>query len=629
MEKDLSILNPFKNRLSRFVWLATVATATFTPPCSHAAAPCQTTVNGVIEGETWTVANSPYCVNGDVLVSSLVIQPGVEVRFVSNYVFVVEGRLKVDGAVGNEVRFTTTNAAVGWQGICFLDALPGSFFNNCIIEYSKNSAVRITNSPTAGGGVPTFTNCVIVNNSSPDYGGGIDIWARSGDLILEGCLIASNSCQFHGGGINAVLNNGTLKMIDCTIVSNVAKVGNANGSYVGGGVRVSGQSVLLNCLFADNICNAREVSGGTTTSFGGGIYSDSGDAVFRNCRFQRNAAQTIHAGIDAARAWGGAVYFQDRHLVMQNCTVETNTCSACCSTAGAGIFVGSGVVDIINCTIVGNNTEGVYRNGGTVTCLNSILYFNNSSSAQLGGTVNTNYCDIQGGAPGNGNISANPQLRGGTLELLSLSPCIDAGNPDSMYNDYCFRPEPLSSYPTERNDMGAYGGPGACCWAHACGAPVATSQPKSLTTCVASTALLCVTAIGDPPLQYQWRFHGTNVSNAPTNIASGTNACLTLSNVQSNNIGYYSLLVLNAFGSTVSNPAYVSVTPVCVDINLYSGLTLTGGVTGQAYRIDYVTNLNFLSWTALTTFTQNVSGVFVLDPAPANLQHRFYRVVVP
>ena len=107
----------------------------------------------------------------------------------------------------------------------------------------------------------------------------------------------------------------------------------------------------------------------------------------------------------------------------------------------------------------------------------------------------------------------------------------------------------------------------------------------------------------------------------------GTNSCLIISNVQSNNAGYYSVTVANALGTAVSSPALLSVTPVCVDLNLYAGLTLTGGVTGQVYRVQYVTNINDTAWTTLTTVTQKMTGVFVLDPQPANLQRRFYRVV--
>lgn len=41
------------------------------------------------------------------------------------------------------------------------------------------------------------------------------------------------------------------------------------------------------------------------------------------------------------------------------------------------------------------------------------------------------YSSVEGGAPGAGNISANPQFfgPGSDLELMSNSPCIDAGNP--------------------------------------------------------------------------------------------------------------------------------------------------------------------------------------------------------
>ena len=139
--------------------------------------------------------------------------------------------------------------------------------------------------------------------------------------------------------------------------------------------------------------------------------------------------------------------------------------------------------------------------------------------------------------------------------------------------------------------------------------------------------MFCVTAIGDEPLRYQWYFYGTNTNNVPIALAGETNTCLTISNVQSNNAGYYSVTVANAFGTAGSTIALLTVTPVCVELNLYAGLSLTGGVAEQVYQVQYVTNVNDTSWTTLTTVTQKVSGVFVLDPQPANQQRRFYRVV--
>ena len=49
---------------------------------------------------------------------------------------------------------------------------------------------------------------------------------------------------------------------------------------------------------------------------------------------------------------------------------------------------------------------------------------------------------------------------GGRYYLTAGSPCIDAGDPDPVYSDVCLPP----SWGNDRNDMGAYGGPGACGW---------------------------------------------------------------------------------------------------------------------------------------------------------------------
>ena len=103
--------------------------------------------------------------------------------------------------------------------------------------------------------------------------------------------------------------------------------------------------------------------------------------------------------------------------------------------------------------IVNNSSGGGISVHGNDTLLlsNSILW--NNSPYQIysyNNNISVTYSDIQDGWTGTGNINSNPQFIGGDDFHLQLgSPCIDAGNPDSQYND------PDGS----RNDMGAYGGP--------------------------------------------------------------------------------------------------------------------------------------------------------------------------
>jgi uncharacterized protein YjbI with pentapeptide repeats len=85
------------------------------------------------------------------------------------------------------------------------------------------------------------------------------------------------------------------------------------------------------------------------------------------------------------------------------------------------------------------------------------------------------------------------------------------------------------------------------------GAPVITTQPTNQTVGVGGTASFNVTASGTPPLSYQWRFGGTNLSGA-------TNTTLNLTNVQVSQAGNYTVLVTNLYGSILSSNAVLTVT---------------------------------------------------------------------
>ena len=82
--------------------------------------------------------------------------------------------------------------------------------------------------------------------------------------------------------------------------------------------------------------------------------------------------------------------------------------------------------------------------------------------------------------------------------------------------------------------------------------PTIASQPQSATNVLGSTATFSVTASGTTPLAYQWRFYGTNLSGQ-------TSATLSLSNVQTNQAGPYTVVVTNVAGSLTSQVATLAV----------------------------------------------------------------------
>ena len=83
-------------------------------------------------------------------------------------------------------------------------------------------------------------------------------------------------------------------------------------------------------------------------------------------------------------------------------------------------------------------------------------------------------------------------------------------------------------------------------------APFVATQPQSLTVLVGSPAVFSVTAGGDGPFTYQWRFAGTNIIGATT-------ASFGLSNAQTNNGGNYSVVISSPYGSVTSSNALLTV----------------------------------------------------------------------
>jgi hypothetical protein len=85
--------------------------------------------------------------------------------------------------------------------------------------------------------------------------------------------------------------------------------------------------------------------------------------------------------------------------------------------------------------------------------------------------------------------------------------------------------------------------------------PKITTQPVNLNVRIGTTATFTVTATGATNIVYQW-YWNTNIL-----LAQATNATLTLTNVQTNNIGAYFVVITNIAGSATSSNAVLFVNP--------------------------------------------------------------------
>ena len=355
----------------------------------------QTSVPGGNVSGTWTLAGSPYLINGSIQIpngQTLTIEPGVTVNFQGSYKLYVQGRILAIGTVGDTITFTASDTTTGWKGIRF-DNTPttndSSKFFYCKVQYGR------VNDTDYNGGAFYFNNfsktiisyCSISFNYASNYGGGI--YCFNSNPIIINNSIYNNSNLYDGGGIycdnsspilnnNNIFNNravygggiycdgGNLIISNNIILNNYAYSDFSNGCY-GGGIYCTG-------------CVAKITNNTMSNNFsysGGGIYCSSGEYEIINNRISNNSGR-----------FGGGVSCSGYSLIISNNTISNNTASY----YGGGIYCSANEITVISNNIVFNNTA-LYGGGITFSSSNSELSNNtiSNNSASNGGALYFQY----------------------------------------------------------------------------------------------------------------------------------------------------------------------------------------------------------------------------------------------
>ncbi len=220
---------------------------------------------------------------------------------------------------------------------------------------------------------PTIEHCLIRNNAA---GGGGGIYAKDSAPLVTDCKIQNNQVEFRGGGIYCHL--APMEIARCTIVDNIAAFG--------GGITCN------DCMPQIHECDIRGNYGSTG---GGGIVCAAANPSIVNCMIVEN---------DGGAAGGGFSLAQSNPLI-SNCTIANNIVSS----SGGGAFFSESSPTFVNCIFWGDA-------GGEFDVYS--------------GTPTANYCDIQGGFSGQGNIQNDPRFVApatGDFHIQPTSPCVDRG----------------------------------------------------------------------------------------------------------------------------------------------------------------------------------------------------------
>ena len=364
-------------------------------------------------------------------------------------------------------------------GSLFLTTGDSSYISQTILDAKQSgSVVRFENNESSGAVLSGLT----LTGGHAVEGGGIFISGAS--PTLSHLLITGNkaySCEVgdyfkaaSGGGIYMEGGNPALSKVMVSQNSSEAE---------GGGIYMSS---------ADPSMDLVKVRSNTASTFGGGIYFGNSGPTLSRVVVEYNEAKD-----------GGGLYLaalSSPNLV--NTVVGNNTAF----NEGGGLYLNNAQTDFVNVTVADDSafTYGgsMFMKGGTVKTRNSILWSKGPqevwfSTGGASSMITIYYTDVAGGLEGietndngsvdwgEGNLDIGHGVRpnfcqegpvwGADEKFHPPSAIIDAGDPDSKYNDeenlwciYVSMAEAWASNPavintpdstTVRNDLGAFGGP--------------------------------------------------------------------------------------------------------------------------------------------------------------------------
>lgn len=166
-----------------------------------------------------------------------------------------------------------------------------------------------------------------------------------------------------------------------------------------------------------------------------GVYASGGGVAVRHTLVTISGNEFINnvSTMTGSGSGGGGIGALSAAFRMENNIITGNS-----SDVGGGIYAvnppeqGTEQV-IINNTVYDNNASssggGLQVDSGAPLALNNIFWADTASSGkEISGTLSVNYCDVQGGFSGTGNINKDPQFVLPRIDTLkSSSPCIGTG----------------------------------------------------------------------------------------------------------------------------------------------------------------------------------------------------------
>ncbi len=379
-------------------------------------------------------------------------------------------------------------------------------------------------------------------------------------VVSHGTIIDSNSIPGEARG-GAIFNAGRMVLRESSMENNTATGGGGEqqgrpAPGRGGGVASIGMLVVDGSTFSGNLANGGVGYFGSTNfvneneAAGGAIYSAFGTLFVTNSTFSSNRvsgrviesnlfATAFSSYIPSGNGWGGAIASISNTTVLVHTTIAYNEVLAgVLGNTNSGVSLAGGVFAVgggfsIRASIVATNyPTNFYGSVGD-------LGYNLSSDNSVALTVTTSVTNVE---PRLGLLTTNggPTM---TIALRTGSPALDLVPTSGL---------PATDQRGVTRPAGIIGDAGAFESTDTQVPPTFVLQPVGTVVRAGSNYTFQAVATGPAPIGYFWLKNGVQISGA-------TSTSLALTNLQDSATANYVAVATNAFGSTTSVVAALTV----------------------------------------------------------------------
>ncbi len=200
-----------------------------------------------VQSNTWTLTNSPYVLTDHYVIAqneTLIIEPGVEVRFANGVQMDVRGTLIAEGTETDTILFTSNTGSTpsSWWGVSVKNTLGGNAsIDYCKFEYAQTAVYE----DCCNGGLVSIDHSSFISNQTA-------IGGYSGDATPV------SNCYFYGN--TYCLTNADKNVSDCLFENNeyglfeTERINVSNSTFRNHSqvALYGGRGLVSNCIIEDN-----------------------------------------------------------------------------------------------------------------------------------------------------------------------------------------------------------------------------------------------------------------------------------------------------------------------------------------------------------------------------------------